>query len=134
MNETTWTRNPSLDWITVVALAAMAISLTVGLHEGAHALTCVLVGGDLREYSALHAECESQTPLQRKLVAGSAPLYNLLAGLALYGLLRAARRLAPEAWTFGWLLMSMNLFYGAGYVLFSGVSGLGDLAVVVEGW
>jgi hypothetical protein len=47
---------------------------------------------------------------------------------------RGARRLALEAWTFCLLGMSMNLFYGAGYLLLSGTAGIGDLAVVIDGW
>jgi len=134
MNRSARTLGPRLDGLTVVALAAIAISLTVGLHEGVHALTCVLVGGRLLEYSALHVECETQTPLQRKLVAGAAPAYNLLAGLLLWAVARRARRLAPEGWTLLWLLTSMNLLYGAGYWGFSGIAGIGDMAVVVDGW
>jgi hypothetical protein len=114
MSKSTAPREPLLDWLTVVALAA--------------------VGSRLQEYSALHAECDSQTLLQRKLVAGAAPLYNLLAGLLLWAVARSARKLAPEPWTFCWLLMCMNLFYSAGYFLFSGIAGIGDMAVVVDGW
>jgi hypothetical protein len=134
MNQATAPRKAILDWLTVVAIASIAISLTVGLHESVHALTCVVVGGQLREVSALHAECDSQTPLQRKLVAGAAPLYNLLAGLLLWAVARNALGLTPQGWTFCWLLASMNLFYGAGYFLLSGIAGIGDLAVVVDGW
>jgi hypothetical protein len=30
--------------------------------------------------------------------------------------------------------MLMNLFYGSGYFIFSGISNLGDLAVVIDNW
>lgn len=127
-------RKPVVDWLTVAAIAAIAISVTVATHEGVHALTCVAVGGDLQEYSALYASCDSHTVLQGKAVAGAAPLYNLLAGLVLWIVIRRARRLASDTWYFLWLLMFMNLLYGSGYLLFSGLSGIGDLAVVVGGW
>ena len=57
-------REPVVDRLTVVAIAAIAISLTVGLHEGVHALTCVVVGGDLLEYSALYESCGSTNTTQ----------------------------------------------------------------------
>ena len=52
---------PSVDWLTVVAIAAIAISLTVASHEGVHAITCLAVGSSLEEYSALYVECDSPT-------------------------------------------------------------------------
>jgi len=39
MSQAVFDRKPVVDWLTVVAIAAMAISLTVASHEGVHALT-----------------------------------------------------------------------------------------------
>ena len=65
------------DWLTIMAIAAISLSLTTTLHEGVHALVCIAVGGDLREYSALHVLCESPSPTHAKFVAGSASLVNM---------------------------------------------------------
>ncbi|MGD8753709.1 MAG: hypothetical protein PVG14_19930 [Anaerolineales bacterium] len=127
-------RKPVIDWLTVVAIASIAISFNVALHEGVHALTCLVVSSDLQEYSALYVSCDSPTVTQRKVVAGSAPTYNLIAGAILWILLRNSRKLAPETQFFIWLFMLMNWFYGAGYLIFSGIANIGDWAVVINGW
>jgi hypothetical protein len=127
-------REPVIDWLTVVAIASIAISLNVAFHEGVHALTCLAVGSHLQEYSALYASCDSSTVMQRKAVSGSAPILNLVAGTSLWIILRNSRRRASETQFFIWLFMMMNWFYGAGYFVFSGVTNYGDWAVVIDGW
>jgi hypothetical protein len=127
-------RKPVVDWLTVAAIAAIAISFTVAFHEGAHALACLAVGGNLQEYSALYAECESSTVLQRKIVAGTAPIYNLLAGTLLWVVLRNSQKQTSGTQLFLWLFMFMNWCYGACYFIFSGVTNIGDWAVVLDGW
>jgi hypothetical protein len=134
MSQTDSVRRPVVDWLTVVAIAAIAISLNVALHEGVHALTCLAVGGHLQEYSALYESCDSPTESQAKAVAGSAPTYNLIAGVFLWIILRNSRKRASETQFFLWLFMLMNWFYGAGYFMFSGIANVGDWAVVINGW
>lgn len=134
MPEAKLIRKPVVDWLTVVAIAAIAISLTVAFHEGIHALTCIAVGGHLQEYSALYESCDSSTKLQAKIIAGSAPTYNLIAGVLLLIILRSSNKKPPETWFFLWLFMLMNWCYGACYLIFSGITNIGDLAVVISGW
>ena len=134
MSEAISHRKPVVDWLTVVAIAAIAISLNVGFHEGVHALACLAVGGNLQEYSALYESCDSSTQLQAKIVAGSAPTFNLIAGVILWIVLHYSRNWSSEAQFFIWLFMLMNWFYGAGYFIFSGIANIGDWAVVIQGW
>ncbi|MGD2253341.1 MAG: hypothetical protein PVF70_10555 [Anaerolineales bacterium] len=134
MPQATTLRKPIIDALTVVAIAAIAMSFNVALHEGVHALTCLAVGGRLQEYSALYAECNSATVWQMKAVAGSAPIFNLLAGTLFWLIVRHARKASSEARYFLWLFMLMNWFYGAGYFIFSGVANIGDYAAVIRGW
>ena len=134
MSHAVSTRKPNIDWVTVIAIASIAISLNVALHEGMHALACFAVGSQLQEYSALYVSCESPTTSQGKIVAGSAPIYNLIAGVFLWIILRNSRKQAPEVRFFLWLFMLMNWFYGAGYLIFSGIANIGDWAVVIDGW
>jgi hypothetical protein len=125
---------PVVDAATVVAIAAVAISLNVAAHEGVHALTCLAVGGRLLEYSALYVSCTAPSPLLERLVDGSAPLYNLLAGALLWLALRRRSARATGRHFFLWLLMLMNGLYGAGYWMFSGIADVGDMATVIHGW
>jgi hypothetical protein len=134
MSESTSVRKPIVDWLSVVAIAAIAISLNVVIHEGVHALACLAVGGHLQAYSALYESCGNTTVSQAKIEAGSAPTFNLIAGTLLWIVLRNLRKRTPETWLFLWLLMLMNWLYGAGYFVLSGVANIGDWAVVIEGW
>jgi hypothetical protein len=134
MSKVNQVHRPVVDWLTIVAIAAIAISFNVAFHEGVHALACVAVGGDLLEYSALYESCDSPTDWQAKIVAGSAPTFNLLAGVLLWVILRNARKRSSETQFFLWLFMLMNWCYGAGYFMLSGIANIGDWAVVVNGW
>lgn len=127
-------RKPVVDWLTVIAIAAISISVTVGFHEGIHALTCIAVGGDLLEYSALYESCNSHTETQAKLVAGSAPTFNIIAGVIVWIILRNSEKQSSETKFFLWILMLMNWCYGAGYFIFSGITNIGDWAVVINDW
>jgi hypothetical protein len=134
MSQATLTRKPIVDWLTVAAIAAIAISFTVAFHEGVHALTCLAVGGQLLEYSALYENCDSATIFQAKMVAGSAPTFNLIAGVLSWLVLRRSEKRPPETRFFLWLFMLMNWCYGAGYFILSGVTNIGDWAVVINDW
>jgi hypothetical protein len=128
------TRKPTLDLFTTIAIAALAASLTVGFHEGVHALACLTVGGELREYSAHHVDCGAPDAQADRIVAGSASIANLLLGTLMLVLLRSLPRASGESKFFLWLFMLTNWCYGAGYWLFSGIAGVGDWAYVVQGW
>ena len=128
------TRRSPIDLVTTIAIAALAASLTVAFHEGVHALTCVVVGGDLQAYSAHHVECLTQSSGAERWVAAAASLANLVLGTVFLFLLRALHRAPGEGKFFLWLFMLTNWCYGAGYWLFSGIGGVGDWATVVEGW
>jgi hypothetical protein len=52
----------------------------------------------------------------------------------LWIVLRNSRKQASETQFFFWLFMLMNWFYGAGYLILSGVANIGDWAVVINGW
>ncbi|MFN3267371.1 MAG: hypothetical protein ACK41E_11100 [Deinococcales bacterium] len=134
MNQTLASRRPVVDYLTATAIAAIAISLNVAAHEGVHALTCRAIGGDLREYSALYVSCDGLTSLQMKLLDGSAPTFNLIMGVLLWFLLARTAKQTSEVRYFIWLSMLMNLLYGAGNWMFSGIAGVGDMATVVSGW
>ncbi len=122
--------------LMVILIAAMTQSVVVGLHESVHALSCLMVGHRVVEYSALHVDCEPGDALSTpsKVVAGSAAIVNLLLGTVFYVVLRARPRLSHNALWFLWLLMLANWSNGFGYLIFSGLSGAGDYATVIAGW
>jgi hypothetical protein len=71
--------------------------------------------------------------LQVRLIAAGGPIVNAITGL--FGLI-ALRRMkgtpGPGRY-FVWLTTTLGLFMATGYLLFSGVGGIGDLAVVTKG-
>jgi hypothetical protein len=123
--------NPALlpeRW-TLIAMSSLAYILAVALHEHAgHTAACVLLGGRPLEMGAFYVNCDNArlSPLGIRLVALAGPLVSLLLGLASFAIL-ARLRDAPAMAYFIWLLGSLGLMDGTGYLLFSGVSGLGDL-------
>jgi hypothetical protein len=133
MNPTT-SQKSVIDWLTAIAIAAIATSLTVAFHEGIHALSCAIVGGDLQEYSALHVECAYLGTGQGKIVSGSASIANLILGVVSLVLLRRSYQKSTDRQFFLWLFMLMNWLNGAGYWMFSGIANLGDWAQVIAGW
>lgn len=123
-----------MDGATTLAIAAVSIALVQILHEGTHAVTCIAVGADLLEISALHVSCESSTAWQSKVVSASASIINLIVGLLVFVRLRKAQRLSSESAFFLWLFMLMNWLLAAGYWMFSGIGNVGDWANVIAGW
>ena len=122
-----------IDWLTTMAIAAVAISCTQIIHEGLHAVTCIFVGADLQEFSSLHVSCQSGTVLQSKLISGSASIVNIIVAAIALMQLRSSRYRTSEFQFFLWLFMLMNGLLGAGYWFFSGVANIGDWANVIDG-
>lgn len=124
----------SLDWLTVIALSVMAVSLNVGLHETSHAVACLVVGAQVKVLAALYALCESSSLLDRKIVDGIAPFYNLfMAGLIWFVLPQISNH-KPRLKFFLWLFMLFNGLTGTGYLMVSGIANIGDLATVIYAW
>ncbi|GJM42649.1 MAG: hypothetical protein DHS20C20_29310 [Ardenticatenaceae bacterium] len=131
---TTQTKKATIDWLTTIAIAGIAISLTIAIHEGFHALACIAVGGNLLEYSALHVQCSVLPTAPDKFVAGSAAIGNILLGLAILAYLRSNSPKTSELKFFLWLFMLMNWMNGAGYLMFSGIANVADWAEVIQSW
>ena len=122
------------DRLTLVAISALAYVVAVALHEHlGHATACALLGSHPTEMGAFYIECDDSklTRVAIRLVAIAGPLVSLAIGILCVPF---ARRLAsPAAFYFIWLLGTLGLMDAAGYPLFSGVSGLGDLGTTTDG-
>jgi hypothetical protein len=130
-------RSPSqIDNLTLIAMTAIAYILANGVHEGiGHGGACLVTGGRCVALSAVFFECDKSalSSLAQRWIAASGTLANLALGaLALLLLARSSRRVTPTGY-FLWLLMTVNLLQGAGYLLFSGVANIGDWAQVIRG-
>jgi hypothetical protein len=127
---------PRLDPWTIGAIAVVAYALSNVVHEGlGHGGACLLVGGRPEELNAIFFECSIeglQSSARRWLAAGGS-----LANLAVAALAWLALRTLPGRWGrarhFAWLMLAVNVLQPFGYLLFSGVGGIGDWAVVTLG-
>ncbi len=126
----------TLDPWTVGAIAVVAYAVSNVVHEGlGHGGACLLVGGRPETLNAIFFECSVDglpASAGRWLAAGGS-----LANLVAAALAWVALRSLPAGWgrarDFAWLMLAINLLQPFGYLLFSGLGGIGDWAVVVSG-
>jgi len=124
------------DSVTLIAISCLAYVVSVALHEHAgHSAACALLGSDAREMGAFYVDCDDTrlSDLGLRLVALAGPVVSLLTGIA--GFLIAGRlpRSSRAGYYFAWLLGSLGLMSAAGYLLFSGAAGIGDLGTTRDG-
>jgi len=126
----------NLDRATIIAISALAYSLANVVHEGlGHGGACILLGARPTMFNAIffnYDETTASGSVQRAISAAGSIL-NLIVGLPLVGLLRSRVRLSPRWRYFLWLFCAVNLLTAFGYLLFSGIGGIGDWARVIEG-
>jgi hypothetical protein len=125
------------DLVTVAAVGVVAYALTNILHEGlGHGGACLLVGGRPRILSSLHFDGDTTglAPWALRLIGAAGTLVNVVVGAVILACLPALRSASPQFRYFAWLVAVVNLFQGTGYLLFSGVAGIGDWASVIDGF
>ena len=135
MESQTQSKNP-VDLLTLVVISASAYMLAVALHElVGHGLACFMVHGQVLELGAFHVNCgfNGLSDLAIRWVVFAGPLVSLLIGVVAFVLLPAVPARRPQLQYFIWLLGTLGLLTFTGYLLFSGVSGLGDFGVSREG-
>jgi hypothetical protein len=124
------------DWLTLVAIGVVAFLLQNVLHEGVgHGGACLLVGGRPVALSTAYFDCDltGLPERSRRIVASAGSLLNAAVGLLLWVAVRRMQRSSPALRYFLWLSMSVNLLTATGYLLSSGVLGVGDWMVVIDG-
>jgi hypothetical protein len=118
------------DSLTVGAIGILAYMFGSVLHEGVgHGGACLLVGAKPLALSSVYFECSLDT----RLVLAGGTLMNLLAGAMFFTLGRLTGRSYPRLKYFFWISMTVNLFAGTGYFLFSGIGGIGDWGAFIQG-
>ncbi len=128
-------KNP-VDILTLVVTSAAAYLLATGLHELlGHGLACFMVHGQVLELGAFYVNCGyngvSDPAIRWVVFAG--PLVSLLTGGVAFLLLPKVPAGRPRLAFFVWILGALGLMTFTGYLLFSGVSGLGDFGTSRDG-
>ncbi len=127
---------PSVDLLTLSVISASAYLFGTFLHEMiGHGLNCLLVGGRVTELGAFYVNCDyaGMTDLAIRWVAFAGPLVSLLTGVISTWIWARISANQVQRRFFFWLLGSLGFMTAAGYLLFSGVSGLGDFGVSRDG-
>jgi hypothetical protein len=124
------------DRLTLIAVSSLAYVVAVALHEYlGHAAACTLLGSHPTQMGAFYIDCDDSrlsSPAIR-LVALAGPLVSLITGATGSLLVRRLKTWEGAGWYFTWLLGTLGLMSAAGYPLFSGISGMGDLGVTRDG-
>src|SRR5262249_123547 len=119
-----------IDVLTVGSIAILAYMLGNILHEGmGHGGACLLTGATPLVISSLHFHSTADS----RLLSPLGTLMNLFAGFVFFVLGRLTGRGYPRLKYFFWIAMTVNLYAGTGYFLFSGIGGIGDWAAFIEG-
>ena len=124
------------DWLTIAAISALAYIVAVALHEHlGHTTSCLLLGGYPTELGAFYVNCNytGMSDLAIRLVALAGPVVSLLTGIVSFLSLRRVSPRKPALYYFVWLLGTIGFMTATGYLLFSGVSGIGDFGFTRDG-
>lgn len=118
------------DFLTLIALSTFSFILATAIHEhGGHALACAVLGGHIKELGAFYVNCEyaSLSATGNRLVALAGPLISMVTGIIGLSVFERVQKTNPILKYFLWLFGTVNLMTAFGYLLFSGVAGIGDL-------
>ena len=124
--------SPKTDFLTLITISAFSLIFAILLHEhGGHALACAVLGGHLNELGAFYVDCDyaSLSGMGNRFVAFAGPLASLLAGLVGMFFFDRISKTRPQRKYFLWHFATVNLMIAAGYLLFSGMLGIGDLGM-----
>src|SRR5437764_67187 len=121
-----------IDPITIIGLGLILLPVLTMWHEiGGHAATCVALGGKLVSIGAFYVDCETASVVSRRLVACAGVTVDTLLALVAWRLWRRATGDLARLVLF--YVMIGKGFVAAGYFLFSGFSGVGDLGTTHGG-
>lgn len=113
---------------TLGAIAAVAFIVACVSHEAiGHGGMCLAVGGRVTLLTSVYFRCTNGGPL----TDAAGPLMNLIVGAACW-LFARRRPSASSSRLFFVFAMAFNLFWGAGYFIFSAITNTGDWAFVLR--
>jgi len=124
------------DKLTLISISALAYIIAVGLHEHlGHALMCVILGVHPTGLGAFYVNFNKAgvNEFYIRLISLAGPMVSLLTGVVCFVVLRMRRQEPSSGYYFTWLLGILGLMSAAGYLFFSGFSGIGDFGTTSDG-
>lgn len=97
------------------------------LHElGGHGVACLATGSQLVEISAYYVDCHDASPWLGRVVAAAGVTVQAVVAAIVYQI--EPRIAGSQSRLTAWLIWVCCGFSAAGYMMFSGLGGIGDLA------
>lgn len=124
----------SIDIVTVVAIATLAYTIANMVHEAlGHGGAALLLGARPTMLNAIFFNYDESTVSRtaQRLIQAGGSVANVLVGLPILAVLPRVR--SPRWRYFLWLFAAVNLLTAFGYLLFSGIGGIGDWSRVFAG-
>lgn len=124
-----------LDALTIGAIAVIAWALAAMLHEGAgHGGTAVLLGARAQALTSCYFSYapSSVSAGAARLIAAGGSVATAIVGLPI-ALALPRLRVSPALRLFLWLFAAFDLLTAFGYLMFSGIGGVGDWSAVIAG-
>jgi hypothetical protein len=114
----------------MACVGALAFAVAAVAHEAiGHGGMCVATGGHVKLITTVYFRGTDSGPL----TDAAGPMANLVLGGLLYLWVKPNRIASPHLHFFAAAAMALNLFWGSGYFIYSGISNTGDWAFVVRG-
>lgn len=118
------------DNLTLSVLGIGAFIFADLVHEViGHGGACLASGGTITLLTSVYFRCN----LNSKIIDAAGPLANLLFGGLFWAIPRFWKNISIHTRVFVASTMSFNFFWGSGYLIYSGITNIGDWAYVVEG-
>jgi hypothetical protein len=128
-------KEDSIDRVTVIAIAVLAYTLANLVHEGlGHGGAALLLRARPTMLNAIFFSYDeaTATPTAQRVISAAGSVVNLVIGLPLLMILPRVR---SAHWRyFLWLFAAVNVLTAFGYLLFSGIAGIGDWSRVIDGF
>jgi len=125
----------SVDRATVVAIAVLAYTLADLVHEAlGHGGAALLLGARPTMLNAIFFNYDEATVslTAQRVISAAGSVVNLVVGLPL---LAIVPRVRSARWRyFLWLFAAVNVLTAFGYLLYSGIGGIGDWSRVIDGF
>jgi len=126
----------NINYPTLISISMLAYVITTAMHEYlGHAVACSFIGGKLTELNAFYIDCEygSISDFSIRFISIAGPLASVLIGMISFILFRNLKNLSANTKYFLWLLGTISLLTATGYLIFSGITGLGDFGLTRDG-
>jgi hypothetical protein len=124
----------AIDRPTVVAIAVLAYTIANVVHEAmGHGAAALLLGARPTMLNAIFFNYDEATasPAAQRVISAAGSIVNVVVGLPLLAIMPRVR--STRRRYFLWLFAAVNLLTAFGYLLYSGIAGIGDWTRVVDG-